>query len=275
MSRVFVPAFTVHWYSSYISSGAVLPQLWVERVLFPCVCDSVHPHHHAQMGREGCSETYSKVRPSARLCDALPVTNTAFSTSRWKVTMLPLVPSMILQLVNSPELEKTDTSSIETLGSGGAFLPPELHARFKSKLESTLIQGYGVSEAVRVHPFGSVILEISTLINPRRPSQLRERCEKMGSLGTSRSINQLVFLCPACRPGSFVRTVWMVVSENLVNFGSREAVSLEVTSMMNRPLRRCSPKTGGSRPAISLPSMRREITSEISCGSRLIFCSRS
>ena len=203
----FVPVPTIHRHPSYIDLCAVLPHLWVELFLFPCIFGSDHHHHHAQMGREGCSETYSKVRPSARLCDALPVTNTAFSTSRWKVTMLPLVPSMILQLVNSPELEKTDTSSIETLGSGGAFLPPELHARFKSKLESTLIQGYGVSEAVCVHPFGSVILEISTLIDPRRPSQSQERCEKMASLGTSRSINQLVFLCLAWRPGSFVRMV--------------------------------------------------------------------
>ena len=73
--------------------------------------------------------------------------------------MLPVVPSMIHQLVNSPEWEKTDTSSIETIGSGAAFLPPELHARFLSKLESTILQGYGSSEAVRIHPFGSVILE--------------------------------------------------------------------------------------------------------------------
>ena len=67
--------------------------------------------------------------------------------------MLPVVPSMIHQLVNSPEWQKTDTSSIETIRSGAAFLPPELHVRLISKLESTVFQGYGSSEAVRVHPF--------------------------------------------------------------------------------------------------------------------------
>ena len=42
-----------------------------------------------------------------------------------------------------------------------------------------------------------------------------------------------------------------------------------VTSMTNRPLRRRSPKMGGSRLEISSLSMRREITSEISRGSCL------
>ena len=62
---------------------------------------------------------------------------------------------MIHQLVNSPEWAKTDTSSIETAASGAAFLPPELHVKFQSKLRSTLFQGYGSSESVRVPLFAS------------------------------------------------------------------------------------------------------------------------
>jgi len=102
------------------------------------------------MGCEARSEAYSKVRPSTQLHGVLSVANTVLSMSRWKVTMVPLVPSMIFQLVNSPEWEKADTSSIETATSGAAFLPPELFAKFQSKVKSTMIQGYGSSEAVCV-----------------------------------------------------------------------------------------------------------------------------
>jgi len=102
------------------------------------------------MGRKARSEAYSKVSPSTRLCGVFSVANITLSMPRWRVTGIPLVPSMILQLVDSPEWAKTDTSSVETAGSGAAFLPPELRAKFQSKVKSNFMQGYGSSEAVRV-----------------------------------------------------------------------------------------------------------------------------
>ena len=71
-------------------------------------------------------------------------------SNRWKISFLPLVPSMILQLVNSPQWEETDTSSIESTASGAALLPPDLSAKFQSKIKSNMYHGYGTSEAVRV-----------------------------------------------------------------------------------------------------------------------------
>jgi len=62
---------------------------------------------------------------------------------------------MIHQSVNSPDWAGTDTSSVETVGSGAAFLPPELCERFQSKLKSTFFHGYGSSEVVRVRPLFS------------------------------------------------------------------------------------------------------------------------
>jgi len=53
---------------------------------------------------------------------------------------------MILQLVNLPEWEKTDTSTIDSTASGAALLPPELNAKFQFKLNSYLTNGYGASE---------------------------------------------------------------------------------------------------------------------------------
>jgi len=69
---------------------------------------------------------------------------------------------MIHQLVNSPEWAKTDTSSVETAASGAAFLPPELRAKFQSKLGTAFFHGYGLSESVRVPPLSLTILEIFT-----------------------------------------------------------------------------------------------------------------
>jgi len=79
--------------------------------------------------------------------------------SRWKVTELFLVPSMIHQLVNSPEWAKTDTSTVEVVGSGAAFLPPELRVKFQSELDSTFSHGYGSSESVRVLLISPGVLE--------------------------------------------------------------------------------------------------------------------
>jgi acyl-CoA synthetase (AMP-forming)/AMP-acid ligase II len=71
---------------------------------------------------------------------------------RLKITVLPLVPSMILQLVTHPEWEKTDTSTVEHTASGAAFLPPEIRTKLLSKIESNLTHGYGSSESVRGPP---------------------------------------------------------------------------------------------------------------------------
>jgi len=100
-----------------------------------------------------------------------------------------------------------------------------------------------------------------------RPLGLWERCERISSLDINRSMDHLVCSCPACRPGSFVRTARMAALESPANFGSREAASPEVTSTTNVRLRRHSPRMGGSRRVISSPSTRRGITCEILRGS--------
>ena len=60
----FVPAPTIPRHSGHIDPGAILPQLWVELVLFPRIFGSEYHRNHAKMGYEGRSEAYSKVRPS-------------------------------------------------------------------------------------------------------------------------------------------------------------------------------------------------------------------
>ena len=51
---------------------------------------------------------------------------------RYKVSFLALIPSIVHQLVNYPGIEKIDFSSVSTIGSGAAYLPPDLGAKFTS-----------------------------------------------------------------------------------------------------------------------------------------------
>ena len=63
--------------------------------------------------------------------------------NRYKITMLALIPSIVHQLVHHPGIEKIDFSSVTTIASGAAYLPPELGAKFHSLVprESKFVDG--------------------------------------------------------------------------------------------------------------------------------------
>lgn len=184
-----------------------------------------------------------------------------------KITVVPLVPSMILQLVTHPEWETTDTSTVEHTASGAAFLPPELKAKFLSKFDSNLTHGYGSSESVRgLTSFFLLLLWRDlhlTVIPPPRLSRSPRRYERMPSLDTNRSMGRSASSCPVHRLGSSVKTVRTVRSEKPAKFGPRATPSLQATSVTKRRPRRRSPRTGGSRPVIFSPSTRKEISCKI------------
>ncbi|KAJ7061875.1 hypothetical protein C8F01DRAFT_1138644 [Mycena amicta] len=68
--------------------------------------------------------------------------------AKYKATHLTLVPSLIHQLVNHPDLLKTDVSSVVFVNSGAAYLPPALSDKLLDILPkgTDLHQGYGLSE---------------------------------------------------------------------------------------------------------------------------------
>ena len=70
---------------------------------------------------------------------------------RYKISLLALIPSIVHQLVNYPGIEKVDFSSITTIGSGAAYLPPELGAKMSSLIpqESKFIDGSSFSFFVK------------------------------------------------------------------------------------------------------------------------------
>ncbi|KAF6747808.1 amp dependent CoA ligase [Ephemerocybe angulata] len=71
------------------------------------------------------------------------------SVPKYKVTTLALIPSLVHQLAHHPKTAQTDWSSVTTLGSGAAYLPPKLAAKFAKLMpkDANFAEGYGMSEA--------------------------------------------------------------------------------------------------------------------------------
>lgn len=61
---------------------------------------------------------------------------------------MTVIPSVVHQLVNHPDTQKADLSSIQSIGSGAAYLPPDLALKMKSMVSEQCIvtQGFGMSE---------------------------------------------------------------------------------------------------------------------------------
>ncbi len=67
--------------------------------------------------------------------------------TRTKVTSLPGVPTMYQALLDCPDLEKTDFTSLRACISGGAPLADELKQRFEKLTGAVVIEGYGLTES--------------------------------------------------------------------------------------------------------------------------------
>jgi acyl-CoA synthetase (AMP-forming)/AMP-acid ligase II len=65
---------------------------------------------------------------------------------KYKVTNLFAVPPALLALANFPDAEKYDTSSLTMIMSGAAPLPPEVARAASKRLNTTVLQGYGMTE---------------------------------------------------------------------------------------------------------------------------------
>jgi acyl-CoA synthetase (AMP-forming)/AMP-acid ligase II len=63
-----------------------------------------------------------------------------------KITNLFAVPPALLALANFPDAGKFDTSSLQTIMSGAAPLPPEVARAAAKALNTTVLQGYGMTE---------------------------------------------------------------------------------------------------------------------------------
>ena len=66
---------------------------------------------------------------------------------REKITSMSGVPVMAREIINHPDFDKTDTSSLMTLGGGGAQVPPDLVQKIEDKVATARPNtGYGMTE---------------------------------------------------------------------------------------------------------------------------------
>ncbi len=70
---------------------------------------------------------------------------------RFKVTDFRGIPTMYIQLLNHPNADKYDLSSLETCICGAAPMPLEVARKWKEKYGIDIWEGYGLSEATAVN----------------------------------------------------------------------------------------------------------------------------
>ena len=66
---------------------------------------------------------------------------------KYRVTILPLVPPVVLGLVKHPAVAQFDLSSVRLVFSGAAPLGEEMARELARKLKCPVVQGYGMTEA--------------------------------------------------------------------------------------------------------------------------------
>ena len=66
---------------------------------------------------------------------------------KFKPTFAPLVPTMLIGMLNHPDMEKTDLSCIKGCFSGSAPLPVEVIKTFAEKTGTNISEGFGMTES--------------------------------------------------------------------------------------------------------------------------------
>ncbi len=72
------------------------------------------------------------------------------SINKHRPTLYPGVPALYVSLINHPDINKYDVSSIKACISGAAPLPVEVQQKFQTLTGGRLVEGYGLSEATPV-----------------------------------------------------------------------------------------------------------------------------
>ena len=76
--------------------------------------------------------------------------------SKFKVTFAPLVPTMYIGMLDHPDMEHTDLTSVKGCFSGSAPLPIDVINDFQEKTGSIIVEGFGLTESTpvtHVNPF--------------------------------------------------------------------------------------------------------------------------
>ena len=67
-----------------------------------------------------------------------------------RVNVMAAVPTMLVYMLNHPDLDRYDVSSLERVGCGAAPCPVELLEEFQERFGCTIYEGYGLTESTVV-----------------------------------------------------------------------------------------------------------------------------
>ncbi len=67
---------------------------------------------------------------------------------RYRVTTISMVPTMVVDLLSSPDLASYDLSSIRRIGGGGAAMPEAIAQKLQDLCGLTFLEGYGLTETI-------------------------------------------------------------------------------------------------------------------------------
>jgi fatty-acyl-CoA synthase len=68
--------------------------------------------------------------------------------SKYKITHWTNIPTMIIDMLASPNADKWDLSSLTYIGGGGAAMPEAVAQKLKNQFGLQFIEGYGLSETI-------------------------------------------------------------------------------------------------------------------------------
>jgi fatty-acyl-CoA synthase len=66
--------------------------------------------------------------------------------SKWKITHWTNIPTMVIDLLGSPNLDSYDLSSLQNIGGGGAAMPEAVAQKLFELFNLKYIEGYGLTE---------------------------------------------------------------------------------------------------------------------------------
>jgi fatty-acyl-CoA synthase len=70
----------------------------------------------------------------------------AQAIARWRVTHWTNIPTMVIDLLAMPDIERCDLSSLRYIGGGGAAMPAAIAQRLEQTFGLRYVEGYGLTE---------------------------------------------------------------------------------------------------------------------------------
>ncbi|NIM96277.1 MAG: AMP-binding protein [Anaerolineales bacterium] len=127
-------------------SNATMLNLWGQSKEAEDVLLAVMPYFHSYGLTVGINTCIANALTMVQIPNPRDITHVLGSIQKHKATFYPGVPTMFVGLINFPDREKYDISSLRFAVSGAAPLPPEIQEQFEELTGGKMIEAYGLTE---------------------------------------------------------------------------------------------------------------------------------